>query len=133
MKLIAYGKEYTSRIVEWKFKPDDFDASASAIQKSRYGIMALAKSSDSKFIDMMLAVYTLEFKLAATVTTIQKEYSAFIGLITWMTKEDKEVAKYIDKEAIEKFQNFFRLKALKAFKKEGIIDRISYTDHPALF
>lgn len=130
MKLIAYGKEFTSRIVEWKFKTDDFNATAD--QKSRYGIMALAKSSDGKFIDIMLAVYTLEFKLAPKITTIEKEYSTFMGLITWTTKEDKKVAKYIDKRAIEKFQNFFRLKALKAFEQEGIIDKISYSDHPAL-
>ena len=129
MKLIAYGKEFTSRIVEWKFKTDDFDATAT--QKSRYGIMALAKSSDGKLIDIMLAVYTLEFKLAATVTTVVKE-NAIMGLLTWTTTEEKKVNKYIDKKAIEKFQNFFRLKALKAFEQEGIIDKISYTDHPAL-
>lgn len=123
-KLIVHGKELTTKVVEWKFKSKDCDASGA--QTSGYGIMALAKSSDGKFIDCMLALYKLEFELTAT-NVIYKEYTALLGLFKWRSPE-KPVSRYIDKKAIEQLQNFFRLKALKAFEQEGIIDRISYTD-----
>ncbi|XP_078321176.1 uncharacterized protein LOC111128072 isoform X3 [Crassostrea virginica] len=130
MKLIAYGKDLMARVLEWKFNTDNDGPSAT--QASRYGIMALAKSSDGKFIDCMLAVYSLQFKLAGTTCKVETEHSALWGLIKWITTENREDPRYIEREEIKKFQNFFRHKALKAFESEGLIDSISYTDHKAL-
>lgn len=130
MKLIAYGEEYMTKVIECKFKADDYDADA--MQKARYGIMALAKSTDGKFIDCILAIYSLEFKLACTKKQVKKDYSFLRGLLMWTRTEERSEDMYIEKETIDKFQNFFRHKALQAFKQEGMVDDIPYTDVPAL-
>lgn len=115
--------EYTFKIVEFKLKADK--ASSSEIQGARYGIMAFAKSLDGNYIDFMLAVYRVEFKLAPN--TYLKNQSILWGLYTWSKFADVELDKRLSKDEIERFQNFFRYKALKEFKKEGIIDKITFT------
>lgn len=122
-ELIQMAGEYTFKIVEFKLKADK--ARSSEMQGARYGIMAFAKSLDGNYIDFMLAVYRVEFKLAPN--TYLKNESILWGLYTWSKFADVELDKRLSKDEIEKFQNFFRYKALKEFKKEGIIDKITFT------
>lgn len=122
-ELIEMTGEYTSKIVAFKIQADT--AKSSRMQRARFGMMAFAKSLDGNYIDIMLAIYTLEFKLARYV--VYKENSLLWGLYKWSSYPDVEVDKSISKDDIEKIQNFFRYKALKEFKNEGIIDRISFT------
>ncbi|XP_056017934.1 uncharacterized protein LOC125664676 [Ostrea edulis] len=121
---IHFAEKWTSKIIEWKFNADT--AEASGVQGARYGIIAFAKSSDGKYVDCMLAIYKLDFRLAPKL--ILKENSVLWGLYVWSTMEKEEIDRSISREEIAKFQNFFRYKALNEFKREGIIDKISYTN-----
>lgn len=117
--------EISSKIIEWKFQADT--TKSSGLQGARYGIVAFAKSSDGKFVDCMLAIYKLDFKLAPTL--VSKERSMLWGFYKYCTLERAEIDKSLSKDEIEKFQNYFRFKALSEFKKEGVIDQISYTNN----
>ena len=128
MDSIHYAEEWMSKIVEWNFNADN--SKEAGKQGARYGIMALAKSADGRTVDCMIAIYKLDFEVAAK--RYLKENSFLWGFFNYMTVETEKVDKFLKKNEIEKFQNFFRLKALNAFKSEGIIDKISYTDHKAL-
>lgn len=66
----------------------------------------------------MVAMYSLECQLAEK--KIIKENSVLWGLWTWMSLDTDPENRYINKEEIEKFENFCRHKALTAFEKEGI-------------
>lgn len=115
-----FAKEWTSKIIEWKFNTEK--AGSTGVQGARYGIVAFAKSSDEKYVDCMLLLYKLDFKLAPTL--LLNNHAILWGLYKWSTIEKVEIDKSISKDEITRFQNFFRYKALKEFKKEGIIDRI---------
>ncbi|XP_062607960.1 uncharacterized protein LOC134269768 isoform X2 [Saccostrea cucullata] len=121
---VHFADEWTSKIVEWKFNADTADSTG--VQGARFGIVGFAKSADGKYVDCMLAIYKLDFRLAPNL--VLKENSILWGLYVWSTVEKEEIDRSISREEITKFQNFFRYKALNEFKKEGVIDRISYTD-----
>jgi hypothetical protein len=121
---IHFAEKWTSKIVEWKFNADTADESG--VQGARYGIIAFAKSPDGKYVDCNLAIYKLDFRVAPKL--LLKENSILWGLYVWSTVEKHEIDRSISKDEIAKFQNFFRYKALNEFKKEGIIDRISYSN-----
>lgn len=117
------AEEWTSKIIEWKFNTEK--AGSTGVQGARYGIVAFAKSSDGKSVDCMLTIYKLDFKLAPTLHL--NNHAILWGLYKWSTIEKVEIDRSISKDEITRFQNFFRYKALKEFKKEGIIDRIPNT------
>lgn len=118
-----FAEEWTSKIIEWKFNTEK--AGSTGVQGARYGIVAFAKSSDGKYVDCMLTIYKLDFKLAPTL--LLNNHGILWGLYKWSTIEKVEIDRSISKDEITRFQNFFRYKALKEFKKEGIIDRIPNT------
>lgn len=124
MKAIDFSTQWTTKLVELNFQ-----TSESSNQGARYGIMALAKSSDGKFVDGMTAIYTLNFDLAGSLQ-IPVEISSFWGIYKAKYFLTEVAPKYMEKVEIETFEHYFRLKALQAFHKEGIIDKISYTDDP---
>nr|XP_022319187.1 uncharacterized protein LOC111121978 isoform X1 [Crassostrea virginica] len=125
---ILFAKDWTSRFVEWKFNVDT--VAESGVQGARYGIIAFAKSPDGKFVDCMLAIYKLDFKLAPKMYL--KDNSILWGLYTWSTVEKISIDRSIHRGEITRFQNFFRHKALMEFKSTGIMDRISYTEEKRL-
>lgn len=118
-----FAEEWTSKIIEWKFNTEK--AGSKGVQGARYGIVAFAKSADGKYVDCMLLIYKLDFKLAPTL--LLNNHAILWGLYKWSTIEKVEIDRSISNEEIARFQNFFRYKALKEFKKEGIIDRIPNT------
>ncbi|XP_061166041.1 uncharacterized protein LOC133174966 [Saccostrea echinata] len=121
---VNYAEEWTTKIVEWKFNADSADSSG--VQGARFGIVGFAKSADGKYVDCMLAIYKLDFRLSPKL--VIKENAILWGLYVWSTVDKEEIDRSISREEIAKFQNFFRYKALNEFKKEGVIDQISYTD-----
>lgn len=114
------AEEWTSKFIEWKFNTEK--AGSTGVQGARYGIVAFVNSSDGKYVDCMLTIYKLDFKLAPTL--LLNDHAILWGLYKWSTIEKVEIDRSISKDEITRFQNFFRYKALKEFKKEGIIDRI---------
>ncbi|XP_062604602.1 uncharacterized protein LOC134266367 [Saccostrea cucullata] len=121
---VHFAEEWTSKIIEWKFNADTADSTG--VQGARFGIVGFAKSADGEYVDCMLAIYKLDFRLAPQI--VMKDNSILWGLYVWSTYQKFEIDRSISREEIAKFQNFFRYKALNEFKKEGVIDRISYTD-----
>lgn len=94
------------------------------VHRARYGIIAFARSPDLKYVHCILTIYKLDFKLAPTL--LSKTHSILWGLYKWSSLDKTEVDRSLTKDEIGRFQNFFRYKALNEFKKEGIIDSISY-------
>lgn len=122
---IKYSDDkWASKIVEWKFNNDK--TNPTGVHGARYGIVVFAKSSDLKYVHCMLTIYKLDFKLAPMLHS--NTHSILWGLYKWSTTEKIEIDRSITKDEIERFQNFFRYKALNEFKKEGIIDKIAYTN-----
>lgn len=64
--------------------------------KIRYGLVAHYKSEDKKYVDILIAIYEVDFRIK------NKVFNA--------------------KEA-DRLQNYFRYKALKNLETEGLIDR----------
>lgn len=87
---INVSGENIDKVIDMKF-----DANEVKNSKIRYGLVAHCKSKDDKFVDLLIAVYEVEFKVK------NKVFSA------------KET---------DRLENFFRYKALKDFKTEGLID-----------
>lgn len=115
---------WLSKIIEWKFNNDE--ANPTGVHGARYGIVVFAKSLDLKYVHCMLTIYKLDFKMAPKL--LSNSHSILWGLYKWSTLDKLDIYQSITKDEIERFQNFFRYKALNEFKKEGIIDRISYTN-----
>ena len=92
MNSIVYAKEWMETIVEWKCNTNK------AVQGGTYGIMTLAKSSDGKMVDFVIATYTFDFKLDFKLGNT--DFCA----------------------------DFLRFKSFAAFKKYGLIDEISWKD-----
>lgn len=116
---IFFGKEWVSKILEWKFT-----GHTDGIQGARYAIVALVKSSDGKFVDCMLATYKLDFEL--TPNEVLSVNSIFSKIFKWSSNDDKGIVM----AEIARFKNFFRYKALMEFQKQGIIEKISFTNEP---
>ena len=126
MNSITYSEEFSSKVIEWKFDA----GTAPGRQRARYGIFVFAKSSDGTTVDCMIAIYKLEFTLAER--KYMKENSILCWLKRFYSKETKEVHNCFKIEEVEMFHNFCRHRALSEFKKEGIIDYISFTEQKTL-
>ena len=93
---------------------------------ARYGMVAFGKSEDKKSIDCMYVLYKMDFKIAPQEIVTIKDHSILWGLIKWQTTETKLVEHTLGVKSIKLLQNFFRLKALQGFYKEGLIETINY-------
>lgn len=92
-------------------------------------MIAFGKSKDGHEIDCMYILYKMDFNLAPRQIATKKEHSLLFGLINWNTiGKGTEEESCLDLKMVEDLQNFFRLKALKGFYNEGLIDRINYVD-----
>lgn len=112
---------WENKIIEWKFN-------AKKTSNARYGMIAFGKSKDGQEIDCMYILYKMDFKLAPRKITTKKEHSLLFGLINWNTISKETEESCLDFKMVEDLQNFFRLKALKGFYNEGLIDKINYDD-----
>ena len=126
MTPVIYAQEGMSEINECKLNAENRLGDNGAT----YGLIALSKSSDGKTADCMIAVYTIKFNLAGK--KVERDNSLLWGFYKWTSVEENEMEKFLTKDEIEKFQNFFRYKALTAFKRDGKIDNINYREHEAL-
>lgn len=70
----------------------------------------------------MLATYKLDFVL--TPNEMLSVNSIFSKIYKWSNNDDKGIVM----AEIERFKNFFRYKALMEFKKQGIIEKISFAN-----
>lgn len=108
-------------MVEWKFKKAD-DSGA------RYGMIAFGKSKDQKYVDCMYVLYKMDFKVAPQAIVTKKEHSWIFGLFKYSTEEVEYVERTLGSKSIQAMQNFFRVKALEGFYKEGLIESINYVN-----
>lgn len=76
------------KIAQW-----DFHGSQNS--KIHYGIVAHSNSPDGKFVDLLIAVYDVDFKMKNNVLQMKD---------------------------INKMKNFFRYKAIKELESEGLIN-----------
>lgn len=113
MKGIEWSQKLETQIMEFKFNMDSNDD----IYKSRYGMVVLASSGDK--IGCMYVLYKMDFQIAIT-----KMRSLLWGLFKWEVKCDPNpnFARVVNSDS---FHNFFRMKAINEFYKEGIIDSIN--------
>ena len=115
------GSLYAS---DWEYKIVDFKYNPSSDSGARYGMIAFGKSKDGMFVDCMYCLYKLDFKVAPT-KIIKKERSIFWGLVKWETVENRVQESELGVKSLKRIQNFFRVKALEGFYKEGLIDKIN--------
>lgn len=107
-------------IVEWNFNTDN-DSGV------RYGMVAFGRSPDQKYVDCMYALYKIDFTIAPKEIDSLKKHPTSKALLSYT------------KTAVKKknHTNFFRLKALEGFFREGLINEINYVgsldDIPDLF
>lgn len=121
MMFIKDCQLWQDKIIEWKFNKGDNSG-------SRYGMIALGRSQDKKFVDCMYVMYMMDFKLAPREWIMKNKRSALFGLCSWTTRKVVKEERSIGTESIKNLQNFFRLKALESFQKEGLIKSISYVE-----
>lgn len=74
----------------------------------------------------MYVMYKMDFKLAPREWVNKKKHSVLGGLLSWTTRKVVKEERSIGTETIKNIQNFFRLKALEAFQREGLIKSINY-------
>lgn len=112
----------------WEFKILEYKLNTGEDSGAKYGLIAFGKSPDKQFYDCMYVLYNMDFKIAKKTEIIQKDHKALFGLFAWTTT-DKEVSDTkIGSKNTKAFQNFFRLKALQGFYKEGVIESINYVE-----
>lgn len=73
----------------------DFKSEGSQNSKIHYGIVAHCNSPDGKHVDLLIAVYDVEFKTKKNVLQMKD---------------------------VDKMKNYFRYKAIKEFESEGLIN-----------
>jgi len=56
------------------------------------------------------------------------QHSLLWGLVNWQTTDVHYEDKPLGQKTIKRMQNFFRMKALEGFYKEGVIDSINYVE-----
>lgn len=111
MRGIKWTPKLETQIMEFKFNMDSNDD----MYKSRYGMVVLAISGDT--IGCMYVLYKMDFKIA-----VSKMRSLLWGLFKWEVSDPNNIAGVVNSDS---FRNFFRMKAIKEFYKEGIIDKIN--------
>ncbi|XP_061195793.1 uncharacterized protein LOC133204027 [Saccostrea echinata] len=120
MEGILFSDEaWEYKIMEWKFNQG-------ANSSARYGMMALGRSPDLKYIDCMYVLYKMDFKIAPEEIVTEKTDSWLWGLVSWTTEERECKERNLGSKSVKALQNFFRLKALEGFYKEGLIESINY-------
>ncbi|XP_052762387.1 uncharacterized protein LOC128205033 [Mya arenaria] len=120
MEGILFSKEaWKHELIEWKINTGNESG-------SRYGMIAFCKSPDCLFLDCMCVLYKMNFKVSPQRLIKTRDKSALFGLITWTTTEEQVQERTLGAYSIKRLKNFFRLKALKGFYHEGIIDSIDY-------
>lgn len=73
----------------------DFQADGSTHSKIHYGLVAHSNSPDRTHVDLLIAVYDVDFKMKSNVLVMKD---------------------------VKKLKNFFRYMALNDFKSEGLIN-----------
>ncbi|XP_052765132.1 uncharacterized protein LOC128206597 [Mya arenaria] len=120
MEGILFSREaWKHELIEWKINTGNESG-------SRYGMIAFCKSPDGLFLDCMCVLYKMNFKVSPQRLIKTRDKSALFGLITWTTTEEQVQERTLGAYSIKRLKNFFRLKALKGFYHEGIIDSIDY-------
>lgn len=118
LKGIKWTQQLQTRIMDFKFNMDKNDD----MYKSRYGMVVLAKSGDT--IGCMYVLYKMDFKIA-----VSKTRSLLWGLFNWEVSGPNNITRVVNSAS---FHNFFRMKAIDEFYKEGIIDSINEVSRLAL-
>lgn len=107
-------------IVEWNFNTDNESG-------VRYGMVAFGRSADQKYVDCMYALYKIDFTIAPKEKDSVNKHSSSKALLSYTKTTVKK----------KNHTNFFRLKALEGFFREGLIEEINYVgsldDIPDLF
>lgn len=119
MMLIKHCETGQDKIIEFKFNKDDNSG-------ARYGMVALGRSEDNKLEDCMYVMFKIDFKLAPKEWLIKNKRSTLFGLCSWTTRKVVKAERSIGTKTIKNLQNFFRLKALEEFQREGLINSINY-------
>ena len=110
---------------EWSHKIAEIKNNTSTDSGARYGMIALGKSKDGKFVDCMYCLYKLDFKVAPERIITKKEHSVLWGLVKWKSAEERVQKRVLGVKSLKRIKNFCRFKALEGFYKEGLIDRIN--------
>lgn len=119
--ILFTDESWDYKLVEWKF-------SKGKNSGARYGMMAFGRSPDLKYVDSMYVLYKMDFKIAPKKIVTKKEHSWLFSLFSWTSSKTEMVEQSLGSKSIKNLQNFFRLKALEGFYKEGLIETINYVD-----
>lgn len=114
-------KSWEYKMVEWKFKKADESG-------ARYGMIAFGRSKDQQYVDCMYVLYKMDFKVAPQQIVTKKEHSWLWGLLNYSTEKIEYVERTLGSKSIQAMQNFFRVKALEGFYKEGLIESVNYVN-----
>lgn len=119
--ILITDKSWKEKIIEWKFDQG---------QKSeaRYGMIALAKSPDGKYVDSMYVMYKLNFKIAPKREVTVTKTESFWGFFSETHVDVQVIERSVGALQLTRLQNLFRLKAMEGFLKEGFIKSINYVD-----
>ncbi len=115
-KINQDGTKYVTQ--EFKYNPTQ--------NSTQYYIITLGKSDSGHFVDGVVAVYNAEFEIAPGAEVTPQEHSLLYGFINWTTNDSSTMKTKIGEKTIQALENFFQMQALEEFKKEGVIDHISY-------
>lgn len=113
----------------WEYKILEYKINVEGEAGAKYGLIAFGKSPCQKFYDCMFVLYHMNFKISTQMQIKSTEYSILWGIYKWITTNETKVStRKFGTETNKVFQNFFRLKALQGFYKEGVIESINYVD-----
>lgn len=118
MDIIKTDETLSYKMIEWKFNKADNSG-------VRYGMVAFGRSPNQKYVDCMYCLYKMDFKMALKDIT---KHSVLMDLFRWTTKNTKKTEDSLEYKGKKNHQNFFRLKALEGFYKEGLIEKINFVD-----
>lgn len=115
LKGAKLSRRFTNHFMEFKYNMEKKDD----MFRARYGMVALAKADNN--IDCAYVLYKMDFKLMPA-----EQHSRLWGLIKWEVPDHEKVKEYGQIITSKSFLNFFRKKALEAFYREGVIEKINY-------
>lgn len=111
---------WKTKIMEWRFDTGE-DSTA------RYGMIALGKSPDGRYVDSMYVMYKLDFKIAPKrIVTENRAKLLDLFVLTHISVQLVECS--LGAKQANRLQNMFRAKAMEGFYNEGIIKSINYID-----
>ncbi|CAG2211291.1 unnamed protein product [Mytilus edulis] len=109
LNALTADNSWDFKMVEWKNRKSDGTAAS-------YGMIAFGKSPNQQFVDVILALYNMDYVLDGRAEVKTREQAWFHP---YSSDEDVSLT-------FGSIQNFFRVKALEECKSRGFIKSVEY-------